>query len=176
MKRRLAVAVALVAALSMVMAVPATAKTPLEGDMKLYFNLGFGNEEAPCPGITWAGTVELGGDMFGIAYFPVASADHGNSYHFEEVVELYETPFEFTGGVLTACQPGGVVLAGTSHGVESNLKYRINGNVADAYGSLAEWDGRKFRVRGHVTMHELVGPDGEIVLVPATAHGTFRLN
>ncbi len=177
MKRRLSILVALVAVLSMVMAVPATAKQPLRGDMELYFNLGFGNQDTPCSDITWAGSVQLDGVAYGIAFFPIVSEDRGNSYHFEETWEVYAEPFDFTGGaVLTDCTPGAVVLRGPDKGVEVDNDYHIIGRVDYAAGALAAWEGRQMRVRGTVVFTELVDPAGEIVLVPATAHGTFRLN
>lgn len=177
MKRRFSILVALVAVLSMVMAVPATAKEPLQGDMELYFNLGYGNQEAPCPDITWAGSVQLDGVDYGIAFFPIASEHRGNSYHFEETWEVYAEPFDFKGGgALMVCAPGEVVLRGPDKGVEVDNDYHIIGSVDYAAGALEAWKGRQMRARGTGVFMEVVDPAGDIVLVPLTAHGTFRLN
>lgn len=186
MNRRILLIVALIAALALVAApVSAGADKPISGEMELYFNLGFGSEddpetpadeEAPCPGISWAGTVELEGVTYGIAFFPTDAKDVGKVHHFTENWEIYDTPFAFEGGVLAECTPGGIVLSGTDAGVSSpNSKYRMNGTVGDAFAPFAQLDGRKVHMSGDITWQNL-GTDDEPIIVPATAPGDFRIN
>jgi len=163
--------------LSVAVALPANAKKPLSGDMELNFNLGYDNPATPCPGITWAGTVELEGTTYGMAFYPTSAKDVGATHHFDEIWVIYDAPFDFTGGVLTECVPGDIVLAGTDSGVTSpNSKYRMNGAVGSAFAPFAEWDGRNVHMSGDITWADLVLPDGTIIVVPETAPGTFRLN
>lgn len=177
MNRRILLVVALIAALSLVAApVSAGADKPISGDMELYFNLGFGNPEAPCPDITWAGTVELMGITYGIAFFPTGEKNVGKVHHFTEVWEVYDTPFDFTGGVLTECSPGEIVLSGTDAGVSSpNSKFRMNGTVEEAFAPFAQWEGRHVHMSGDITWMEII-VDEETITVPATAPGFFRIN
>jgi len=176
MRKRFILLLALLMVLSVAVALPATAKEPLSGDVELYFNLGYDQATAPCPDITWAGTVELDGVTYGMAFFPTDAKDVGKTHHFVEDWEIYDAPYEFEGGVLTECIPGGIVLAGTDSGVTSpNSKYRMNGTVDEAFAPFAEWADRKVHMSGDITWEEIVLPD-EVILVPATAPGTFRIN
>jgi hypothetical protein len=177
MRKRFILLLAMLMVLSVAVALPATAKEPLRGDMELYFNLGFGNPDAPCPDLSWAGTVELDGIIYGIAFFPTGAKDVGAVHHFEEIWEIYDAPFEFTGGVLAECVPGDIVLAGTDSGVTGpNSTYRMNGTVAEAFAPFSEWVGRNVHMSGDITWADMELPDGTIVVVPATAPGTFRIN
>lgn len=171
MKRRLSVVLVLVVVLALLLAIPVSAKKPLEGDMELYFNLGFGNPEAPCPGLTWAGTVELDGVVYGMAFYPTGEKDVGKVHHYWEDWYIYDTPFEFMGGaVLDECVPGEIVLAGTDKGVFSpNIKYRMSGTVDQAAEPFEEWLGRRVYMAG-------IGNFDPITGAPVTAPGTFRLN
>lgn len=178
MNKRLLLVVTLIAALSLVAApVSAGADKPISGEMELHFNLGFGNEFAPCPDVSWAGTVDLDGNTYGIAFFPTGEKNVGKVHHFTEVWEVYGTPFDFTGGVLTECSPGEIVLSGTDAGVSSpNDKYRMNGTVEEAFAPVAQWDGRHVHMSGDITWQEIVVPDVGPITVPATAPGYFRIN
>jgi hypothetical protein len=170
MRKRFILLLAMLMVLSVAVALPATAKEPLSGDMELYFNLGFGNPDAPCPDITWAGTVELDGVTYGMAFYPTGAKDVGKTHHFVEDWEIYDAPYEFMGGVLTECSPGDIVLSGTVAGVTSpNSKYRMNGTVGEAFAPFAEWTGRNVHMSGDITW-------AEIIVVPATAPGVFRIN
>jgi hypothetical protein len=177
MNKRLLLVVALIAALSLVAApVSAGAEKPISGEMELYFNLGFGNSSAPCPDITWAGTVELEGTTYGMAFFPTGEKNVGQVHHFTEVWKIYDTPFTFVGGVLAECASGDVVLSGTDAGVSSpNSKYRMNGTVGEAFAPFVQWDGRNVHMSGDITWAEIV-IDEETIIVPATAPGYFRIN
>jgi hypothetical protein len=176
MRKRFILLLAMLLVLSVAVALPANAEEPLRGDMELYFNLGFGNPEAPCPDITWAGTVEIDGVTYGMAFFPTGAKDVGKTHHFEEAWEIYDTPYPFEGGVLTECTPGDIVLAGTDAGVSSpNSKYRMNGTVGTAFDPFVDWVGRSVHMGGDITWAEIVIGD-ETIVVPATAPGTFRIN
>jgi len=177
MKRRSIVLVALVAALLMASTAPVSAKTPLRGEMELYFNLGFGDTGTPCPGITWAGTIELDGATYGMTFTPTGAKDVGRVHHFWEDWNIYTSPFSFTGGVLTQCTSGDVVLAGRDNGITSpNDRYRMNGSVDQAAFPFGAWDGRSVHMSGVINWIEIPGPDGAPVVVPETAPGTFRMN
>lgn len=114
------------------------------------FNLGFGNPDTPCPQFTWAGTVDLVGETYGMAFIPTGAAQTGEAFHFEETWLVYETwDFGFTDGVLTTCD-GDAVLTGSDSGVVSpNGKAHANGEVASAtapfdeslIGRQARWSG-----------------------------------
>jgi hypothetical protein len=176
MRKRFILLLAMLLVLSLAVAVPANAEEPLRGDMELYFNLGFGNPDAPCPDITWAGTVELDGVTYGMAFYPTDAKDVGKTHHFVEDWEIYDAPYEFMGGVLTECSPGDIVLSGTDAGVTSpNSKYRMNGTVGEAFAPFAEWTGRNVHASGDITWAEII-VGVEVIVVPATAPGVFRIN
>jgi hypothetical protein len=176
MRKRFILLLAMLLVLSLAVAVPANAEEPLRGDMELYFNLGFGNPDAPCPDITWAGTVELDGVTYGMAFYPTDAKDVGKTHHFVEDWEIYDAPYEFMGGVLAECVPGDIVLSGTDVGVSSpNSKYRMNGTVGEAFAPFAEWAGRSVHMSGDITWTEIVVGYG-VIVVPVTAPGVFRIN
>ncbi len=130
MKKR-AAAIALTAALWTVAAAgSASAGQALSGPVDLRFNVGFGDAATTCPQFTWAGTVELSGNTYWIAYVPTDLAATGAAFHFEEGWFIYETwNFEFVSGVLTSCT-GDIVMEGTDAGVTSpNRKAHGNGEV-----------------------------------------------
>lgn len=188
--RRLFVFAAVIGLL-LAMAVPASAAKPLGGDMELDFNLGFDFDGAPCDDITWAGTVELDGTEYGIAFIPAGGKDVGKAHHFIEDWVIYDTPFvfedDFVDGVLVNCVPvdGEVVLAGIDAGVSSpNSKYRMNGTVGEANAPFAKWLGRNVHMSGIITWQEIQVPEDPedpnsaliTITVPATAPGHFRIN
>lgn len=169
MRRRLSTLFAVIAVLSMVMAVPVAAEQPVRGDMDLYFNVGFTDKDAPCPHITWAGTITFDGEIYGMVFIPTDAKDVGKVHHFWEDWIIYDTPFAFTGGVLETCTSGAVVMEGIDKGVftAANGKYRMNGAVTDATGPFAGNEGRQVHMSGVIELH----PEyGEI------APGIFRLN
>jgi len=188
--RRLSVFAAVIGLL-LVMAIPVSAAKPLGGDMELDFNLGFDIDGAPCDDITWAGTVELEGTEYGIAFIPTGGKDVGKAHHFIEDWVIYDTPFvfedDFVAGVLVNCVPvdAKVVLAGIDAGVSSpNSKYRMNGTVGEANAPFAEWLGRNVHMSGIITWQEIQVPEDPedpnsaliTITVPATAPGHFRIN
>ena len=185
MSKRLLLVVTLIAALSLVAApVSAGPDKPISGEMELHFNLGFGNEVAPCPVSARAWAVPLDGITHGIAFFPTGEKNVGKVHHFTEVWEVYDPPFDFMGGLLTECSPGEIVLSGTDAGVSSpNSKYRMNGTVEEAFAAFAQWDGRRVHMSGDITWQDIdvPNPDPDVgglitITVPETAAGYFRIN
>jgi hypothetical protein len=151
----------------LVVAVPVGAKKPMRGHMELWFNLGFGNPEAPCPAQTWAGTIEFDGHLYGMTFYPTGAKDVGKVHHFEEDWVVFDEVYEFEGGVLEHCVPGDVVLAGHDAGITGpNGNYHMSGAIDEAYGSFAEWDDRPVWMGGVVYFDDAG--------VPMTAPGEFR--
>jgi hypothetical protein len=178
MRRKLILLLVMLVVMSVALAIPADAKKPLGGEMDLYFNLGSENEDAPCPGISWAGTVVLEGTTYGIAFMPFGGKIVGQARHFAEVWEIYYTPLAFEGGVLTECMQAetDIVLSGTDAGVTSpNSKYRMNGTVGEAFAPFAQWDGRNVHMSRDITWQNL-GTDDEPIIAPETGDGYFRIN
>lgn len=170
MRRTLALIAGLIT-LSLIVAAPAAAKRPGGGDMDLYLNFGFGMPGAPCPAVTWAGTVELGGDLYGIAFMATGAKDVGATHHFSELWEVYDAPFDFTGGVLVECTAGDLVLAGDDRGVGTmvNGRFHMSGRVSAAAPPFEDWLGRVVYIKGSAIVDPASG-------VPLMAPGSFRLN
>lgn len=147
----------------------ADARQPLRGDMELYFNVGFVIQQG-CTTVTWAGTIDIDGETYGMAFFPTGSRQTGEAFHFEENWMIYDEPFGFDGpGLLMECPTGDVVLAGYDSGVTSpNAKYRMSGAVEVALEEFEGWDGRRVHMDGDIG-YDATG-------VPLTAPGWFRLN
>jgi hypothetical protein len=181
MKRKLSVVFTVVAALMLASVVPAGAKAPLTGDMELQFNLGFGNPAAPQPSISWVGTIELDGELYGMAFFPTGSgkpfvSDPSESVHFfREDWKIYAVGgpdfYEFEDGVLTRFEPPAVVLEGYDQGVltSRNDNYHGNGVVEGATAPFEEWLGRHVQMNGD-------GIEWYDFGAPRFTSGTFRFN
>lgn len=148
----------------------ADARQPLRGDMELNFNVGFVIQEG-CTTVTWAGTIDIDGETYGMAFFPTGSRQTGEAFHFEENWVIYDAPFGFDApGLLMECPMGDVVLAGYDSGVTSpNAKYRMSGAVEVALEEFDGWDGRRVHMDGYIVYDQTTG-------VPLTAPGSFRLN
>ena len=93
-------------------------------------------------------------------------------HFFEEIWMIYdELDFEFDeASALTRFEPGNVLLSGPDYGISNlvNLKYHMNGSVAEAHGPFAEWLGRSVHMRG-----DLEGFPDQVVW---NAPGVFRIN
>ncbi|MCP5023339.1 MAG: hypothetical protein GY930_16410 [bacterium] len=185
MKKKLLILVAMVVALSLVSLAPATAKKPLTGPMDLEFNLNFGAEGDTCAHITWAGTVELDGDLYEMIFIPTDRKEVGNAVHFWEDWLIYprdeeDLVFEFSPGdprVLTSCHPGDIapVLWGADKGVGTlNDKYRMNSTIDGANAPFGEWLGRNVHMSGIIEWYDdpTLPWDG----APHYAPGVFRAN
>jgi hypothetical protein len=144
------------------------AKTPLYGEMVLDFVGG-----VPAGAPTWAGTVEIGGVTYGMAFFTVGTgkpfgADHPNQgtklIFYEEIWEIYGE-----GEAWDDVDPT-ILLSGPDEGVVTvkNLKYRMNGSVEEAVEPFAMWVGRNVHMSG-----DIVWPAGG---PPVSAPGIFRIN
>jgi hypothetical protein len=174
MRMKLVVMLALVAVLAVMVAAPVMAERPLRGPLDTHFNLGFGNEMTPCPDITWAGTVQFGDEVYGLAWSPTSGLkEAGGSLHLaEERWMIYEEPFAFEGeDVFTECadEENAVVMSGYDKGVESlaNLHAVGNGRVDWVHpdGPFDEaLEGRNTHFSGVVSDDLLHFP------------GTFRIN
>jgi len=168
--KKLITAVATLFVAPLLMATSADARQPLRGEMELNFNVGFVIQQG-CTQVTWAGTVAIDGETYGMAFFPTGSRQTGEAFHFDENWVVYEEPFGFDEpGLLTECPEGDIVLSGYDSGVTSpNAKYRMSGAVEVAASGFDDWDGRRVHMDGEITYDETTG-------VPLTAPGSFRLN
>lgn len=179
MRHRLFSPILLALALTLGVAAPATAETPLVGAMDLQFNLAWPGPSEEIP--DWVGTVTIDGVEYGMAFFntgtgkPFASQPKGGVIFFEETWVIYHDlhfAFEETdaGFVLTEFEPGDVLLSGYDRGVVSlaNGAYRMNGFVEEANDPYASWLDRQVHMSGTV-MFSAQG-------APLYAPGTFRLN
>jgi hypothetical protein len=170
MKRNLTVVLAVLVVLSLVVAAPVSAEQPLRGVLDTHFNLGFGDTTTPCPHITWAGNVELDGELYGLAWTPLGPPKIvGQSFHVDERWMIYESPFAFEGeDVFTECGQH-VAMWGDEKAVESlaNLHAVGNGQVdwVDPDGPFdTALEGRNTHWSGFVSDDLLHFP------------GTFRIN
>jgi len=164
-----------VAVLLMAVAVPAQARQPLRGDMDLQFNLGWPGPSETIP--DWVGTITIGEDVFGMAFFNTGTGkpfdeQPADNVFFEETWVIYETlEFSFDDdGVLETFVPGPVVLSGYDRGITTvaNSKYHMNGDVRVAEGQFAEWLGRNVHMSGIIEWYDFGAPQ--------YAPGVFRIN
>lgn len=141
----------------------AKTSSKLVGIMDLYFNLAFlGDPNLP----VWEGTISFDGTEYGMRFFSLSEQKgFSKASPFEERFEIYDLGDET------------VYLAGFDEGVTTlaNSKYRMNGEVDTSIGPFDGWLDRPVHMSGVITWQELTTPDGIIVL-PATAPGTFRMN
>jgi hypothetical protein len=169
MKTKLLALLTALLVLPIAAAMTASAKTPLYGQMDLYWNDGFGDTSTACPAIDWAGNIDIDGTMYGMTFVPAPGRETGTAFHFFEDWAIYDETFTFTGGVLTNCIPGDVLLAGDDFGLTgANSKYRMNGTVYTAEELFEDWIGRPVHMDGLI----LWKADGS----PAAAPGMFRLH
>jgi len=165
MRKKLFLLLAAVVALSMLSLAPASAEAPLTGPMDLEFNLNFGAEGDACAHITWAGTVELDGALYEMAFIPTGAKDVGTVHHFWEDWLIYPYDegnliLQFSAGdprVLVACDPGEIspVLWGTDKGTTGlNSKYRMNGTIDGANAPFEAWLGRNVHMSGIIEWYD----------------------
>lgn len=164
MKKKLFLVLSIVLVLSLIMVVPVAAKKPLKGHQELIFNMGFFTGEGPCPTVTWAGNLELGGAEYGIAFFPTAPLiETGQTVHFVENWKIYAAPFEFAGGVFDECEAP-VAMYGTDAGIGNNVTgvAQANGKIIwiDPEGPLGFVEGKTVHWKGTygATPFEFGGP------------------
>lgn len=133
MKSKLATVLVMVVILSLVMVVPVNAKQPLRGWVDVDFNLGFGDPGTACPEITWVGNIDIDGVSYGFAWTPTSPLrETGGAIHYTDNWMIYESPFEYDGGVFEECDVG-IALWGNDAGAASNA----NGHAV-ANGTV-EW-------------------------------------
>jgi hypothetical protein len=168
----------------LVLVVPVQAVKPLVGTMDLEFNLSWPGPQADIP--DWAGNITLNGDEYRMLFFAIGSGkafveDPGKVHFFEEIWAIYDTSFDLT-SLLPSDDPGDwahwlpsnappeLVLWGYDAGVVAlqNSKYHMNGNVEEAYGDFAIWQGRNVHMSGDIVWYEFGAPH--------YAPGAFRIN
>ena len=182
MKKKLLLVLSLTVVLSLIMVAPVSADPPTRGSMELTFNLG---PNPDCPDIAWLGTIEINGDLYDMAFFPIGTgkpfdSDPSTSVHFfEEIWTIYELgtfDYEFVETpegvhVLATCDASLAVPVLSGHDVgTTSLKasrYRMNGAVDFADGPFAGMEGHKVHMSGTVEWY----PFG----APHYAPGDFRL-
>jgi len=176
--RRLTVLLALAFTLALVPAIPAQAKKPLTGTADVEFNLLWPGPQLEIP--DWVGTITIDGTEYGIAFFWIATGKafevgRGMASFFQEVWRIYDwMTFDFETQELDY---GQILLWGYDTGVVSlqNSKYRMNGNVEEAIGDFAVWQGRNVHISGIIEWQEIETPEGPVI-APHYAPGTFRIN
>jgi len=153
MKRKLVLALALIAALSLIAAAPATAEGPNHdrqspsGDQIMILN-----QEGPgapfgyygCDEMSWFGTIEIDGKTFGMALYPdYSNIDLGTGVmEYGEWWKIFTGMFNAKDGVLKRCAPGRVVMAGYDEGTADMFGGRFvsSGTVDYAAGHFKWWD------------------------------------
>jgi hypothetical protein len=175
MKRKLLTFLAIVVALSVVVAAPVSAKKPLRGEQVLALNQdaegNFGLYG--CPGISWFGAIVLDGTTYGMALYPISSVFPGKTQHWEENWTIFSGEFTVEDGELVNCVPGDVVLSGYEKGVIAFAlpTFHMTGVVEDASGPYEEWIGRRSYQEGEVGLVAVAGLE---MVFGYT--GSFRLN
>ena len=177
MRRQLRLLVALVALFSVLVVVPATAKTPVHGDQVMLLNeipgVGFGLYG--CPNMSWFGEVEIDGETYGMGLYPEPGtrfAGMSDILIYAESWKIWSDEFTLTGGVIDDCTPGTVLLAGSDHGVADfgTGVFHSNGKVTEAVTPFDEWMDRLVRQNGTLGLVEFDGVLGAGFL------GSMRLN
>lgn len=129
MNRRSTIVFVMAVILSLLVVVPVNAKQPLGGWIDADFNLGFGDAETPCPEITWVGNIDIDGVLYGFAWTPTSPLkEAGVSIHYTEKWMIYESPFEYDGGVFEECDVA-VAVWGYDAGAASPVNAIGNGSV-----------------------------------------------
>jgi len=182
--RRLTVLLALAFTLALVPAIPAQAKKPLTGTADAEFNLLWPGPQLEIP--DWVGTITIDGTEYGIAFFWIGTGKafevgRGMASFFQEVWRIYDWVELHTevvdDEVNQWLEYGEIFLWGYDTGVVSlqNSKYRMNGNVEEAFGDFAVWQGRNVHVSGIMEWQEIETPEGPVI-APHYAPGIFRIN
>ena len=190
--KRLIVLLALAFIVALVPAGTAQAKKPLIGTMDLEFNLGWPEPQDVIP--DWVGTITIDGTEYGMLFFAIGSGKafddnlKGKVHFFEEIWAIYDTDFDFTSLLpstdsddwaywLPSAEPAELVLWGYDVGQTNiqNSNYHMNGNVEEAFGIFADWEGRNVHMSGVIEWQIVDTPEGPVV-APHYAPGTLRIN
>jgi hypothetical protein len=147
------------------------AKKPIMGTMDLEFNLSWPGPQADIP--DWVGTVTIDSSEYGMAFFCIGSGkpfadDPGKVHFFEEIWVIYDY-LEFDFGT-QELNYGQILFWGYDKGVVSlaNSHYVMNGNVEEAHGDFAIWQGHNVHMSGDIVWYEFGAPH--------YAPGTFQIN
>lgn len=160
---------------------PAAAKTPERGDQVMVLNQDPDTGEFGlfgCPELSWFGSIELAGTIYGMALYPLPGRVTSNVLHYEEGWKVWTGSFTLSADpdsgslLLDECEPGEVVLAGLDTGTGSFLqtKFRSNGTVHQADDPFTEWLGRQVHQDG------ILGPIEYQELPFFGFYGDLRLN
>ncbi len=180
------VLLALAFTLMLVPAIPTQAKKPLTGTANVEFNLSWPGPQAEIP--DWAGTITINEDEYGMLFFAIDSGkpfaeDPGKVHFFGEIWAIYNTTFDFISLLPSddptewdywlpsnTPTPTELILWGHDAGVVSlqNSKYRMNGNVEEAFGAFEVWQGRNVHISGEIIWYDFGAPH--------YAPGIFRIN
>lgn len=160
--RRLIALLAFVSMLVLLLAVPVQAEPPLVGTMDLEFNLAWPGPQEDIP--IWVGTITIDSTEYGMEFFNLGTGkafdeDRGVVGFFQEVWTIYELDYDE------------ILLWGYDKGVVcyQNSKYVMNGNVEEATGDFAGWQGHRVHMSGEIIWDE----DGS---TPHYAPGIFRID
>jgi len=145
--------------------------------MDLQFNLGWPGPQDEIP--DWIGHITIDDKEYGMLFFAIGSGKPfevdppTDSVHFfGEIWAIYEwIKFRFDSeGKLKKLKLGPVLLWGYDEGNTNlvNNNYHMNGNVEEAFGIFAFWEGRNVFMSGEIIWY----PFG----APQYAPGTFRIN
>ncbi|MFX1506894.1 MAG: hypothetical protein ACFFDC_12390 [Promethearchaeota archaeon] len=188
MRKKLSVLVLSVFILTLLPAVSISAKKP-RGTMDLEFNLLVPPISDQIP--DWVGTITIDGEEYGMVFFAIGSGKafdddfKGNVHFFKEIWAIYDTDFDLKSLIpsddpadweywLPVNEPDELALWGYDKGQTNvqNSKYRMNGNIEEAFGDFGKWTGRNVHMSGIITWQILPGD----IVAPETAPGTFRIN
>lgn len=175
MKRKLLILLAIVVALSVVVAAPVSAKNPLRGEQVLALNQDAeGNRGLyGCPDISWFGAIVIDDTTYGMALYDIGSVFPGKTQHWEEDWRIFTEEFMVASGLLVDCEPGDVVLSGYEKGVIAftHTTFHMTGIVEDASDPFEEWIGRRSYQEGEVGAVTVAGLENVFGYT-----GSFRLN
>ena len=150
----------MITTLALILITPVQAVRPRVGTMELTFNLAWSGPSETIP--EWEGTITIENSVYNMKFYNLASRQTGNTLHFKEIWKIYD------GETL--------VLLGTDEGVVSlsNSKYRMNGEVTEAYGDFSILRYCNVHMSGDITWQNL-GTSEDPIMAPETAPGIFIL-
>ncbi len=169
--KRLLTLLTVVAALSVVMATPASAglhpgHRPFGGDQVMVLNEkpegGFGLYG--CEDISWFGSIDLYGRTYGMALYSLGGYEGDDGlFHYEEGWKIFRGEFKLRDGMLKRCQPGKVLASGVDEGQWSldTGEFESYGTVDFATWRFRTWQGRTVHQQG-VTELIIVEDLGEV--------------
>ncbi len=190
MKKKLLTVLLVVSILTLLPVISVQAKKPL-GTMDLTYNQAWLKPQPLIP--DWVGTITFDidndgiGEEYGMLFFAIGSGKEfddflkGKVHFFEEIWVIYDLQSKVFPPLpegnaekwsywLPDNNPAELVLWGYDKGQTNiqNSKYRMNGNIEEAFGAFSMWMGHNVHMSGII---EWLGPG-----VPDKAPGIFRIN